>query len=209
MSEQEQNINFQGKSNLFKSDKFVQRVESKSYNNSHYGFYSYINAKNNTRNLTNYRIFTARNEKDSLNVIVRNEKEGFLISVPIIGNLNKFLQEIQKGIETLQANAKDKLSAWIIGGSTNIDNGKTMNAMNQIAEILSDRPDIDTSILCGINKNEHAFGIHGTPKEVDIILPGKPEDNLDDLFEYVELNNVDLKDSLPNAEILIEKKHSV
>ena len=120
---------------------------------------------------------------------------------PVLTKIEKIADDICRQIDELQKNAKEKLTAWIIGGSNyRQDNGKTIKAVNELGEVLCDRPDIDTSILAGPRfKTADGIGIQGNVGETTIVLTkGKntdiksPED-LEDFFDIVELNNVETK----------------
>lgn len=190
-------ISFQGKSNLFISENlynhFVQRsVKSKRVIKS-------SGATNISAGV--HKPFLATPDCDDILVIVRNEREGFMKKFPVLAQIEKITDDICYKIEQLQATTKEKLTAWIIGGNNyKQDNGKTIKTVNEIGEILCDRPDIDTSILAGPkNRNAISIGIQGNVGETNIILPNsknsaiKSTEDLEDLFDIVELNNVETK----------------
>lgn len=190
-------VSFQGKSNLFISkdlyNNFVQRSENSKR----------VLKANRTTSISVgvHKPFLATPDCDDLLVVVRNEREGFMKKFPVLAQIEKIADDLYTKIEELQANTTEKLTAWIIGGNNyKQDNGKTIKAVNEIGEILCDRPDIDTSILVGPKKNNTiSIGIQGNVGETNIILPNSKNsaitstEDLQDLFDIVELNNVETK----------------
>ena len=71
--------------------------------------------------------------------------------IPLNGKIQQTIDEIAGKVEELKSAAKGKLTAWIIGGESvkNPNGEKTVEAVNKVADIICDRPDIDTSILAG------------------------------------------------------------
>ncbi len=189
-------VSFQGKSNLFISGDIYNQFVQKSENTRRVITKAFAD-----NSLSINKPFLTMPEPDDLVVIVRNEREGFMKKFPVLAQIEKVADDICRKIEDLQKNTTEKLTAWIIGGSNyKHDNGKTIKAVNELGEVLCDRPDIDTSILAGPKfKTADGIGVQGNVGETNIVLTkGKnttvstPED-LEDFFDIVELNNVETK----------------
>ena len=190
------NVSFQGRSNLFISGEIYDQFVQKSQNTRR------VITKTRVDNtLSINKPFLTLPEPDDIIVIIRNERNGFMKKFPVLTKIEKIADDICRQIDELQKNAKEKLTAWIIGGSNyRQDNGKTIKAVNELGEVLCDRPDIDTSILAGPRfKTADGIGIQDNVGETTIVLTkGKntdiksPED-LEDFFDIVELNNVETK----------------
>ena len=190
------NVSFQGRSNLFISGEIYDQFVQKSQNTRR------VITKTRVDNtLSINKPFLTLPEPDDIIVIIRNRRNGFMKKFPVLTKIEKIADDICRQIDELQKNAKEKLTAWIIGGSNyRQDNGKTIKAVNELGEVLCDRPDIDTSILAGPRfKTADGIGIQGNVGETTIVLTkGKntdiksPED-LEDFFDIVELNNVETK----------------
>ena len=77
-----------------------------------------------------------------------------------------------------------------------------VEAVNKIADLICDRPDIDTSILAGSKSGEDKIVLHTAKDRLDItldkILNFNPknqknvEEDLEKYFDIVELNNTEL-----------------
>lgn len=192
------NISFQGRSTLVLNPKAYDKARELTS-----GAYRHLRMDNNCR-LINGKIYTSKADAQNLAVIVRNEKDGILKFVPTKGEIQQVLDEISKKVDTLKAASKGKLTAWIIGGEAikSPNGGKTVDAVNKIADIICDRPDIDTSILAGSLKGEEKIVLHTRTNLLEIILDkfvnGKtPKSKLDEkdlskYFDIVELNNTDV-----------------
>lgn len=192
------NISFQGRSTLVLNPKAYDKARELTS-----GAYRHLRMDNNCR-LINGKIYTSKADAQNLAVIVRNEKDGILKFVPTKGEIQQVLDEILKKVDTLKAASKGKLTAWIIGGEAikSPNGGKTVDAVNKIADIICDRPDIDTSILAGSLKGEEKIVLHTRTNLLEIILDkfvnGKmPKSKLDEkdlskYFDIVELNNTDV-----------------
>ncbi len=192
------NISFQGRSTLVLNPKAYDKARELTS-----GAYRHLRMDNNCR-LINGKIFTSKADAQNLAVIVRNEKDGILKFVPTKGEIQQVLDEISKKVDTLKAASKGKLTAWIIGGEAikSPNGGKTVDAVNKIADIICDRPDIDTSILAGSLKGEEKIVLHTRTNLLEIILDKfvngeTPKSKLDEkdlskYFDIVELNNTDV-----------------
>lgn len=192
------NISFQGRSTLVLNPKAYDKARELTS-----GAYRHLRMGNNCR-LINGKIFTSKADAQNLAVIVRNEKDGILKFVPTKGEIQQVLDDISKKVDTLKAASKGKLTAWIIGGEAikSPNGGKTVDAVNKIADIICDRPDIDTSILAGSLKGEEKIVLHTRTNLLEIILDKfvngeMPKSKLDEkdlskYFDIVELNNTDV-----------------
>ena len=192
------NISFQGRSSLIFNPKAYDKAIVITT-----GAYRHLGV-NNKRKLTNGKVLTAEADAQNLAVIVRNERDGITKHIPLNGRIEQTIDEIARKVEELKAAAKGKLTAWIIGGeSVKSPNGeKTVEAVNKVADIICDKPDIDTSILAGSLKGDDKIVIHTKNNFLEIILDKdlklnsknqKPEAaDLEKYFDIVELNNTDL-----------------
>ncbi len=190
------NISFQGRTNLIFDTRAYDHAKEVTS-----GTYRHLKA-NNKCNLTNGKIYTSKADAKHLAVIVRSEKDGMIKLVPVNGKIQIFIDEIAKKVDELKKLSKNKLTAWIIGGE-NIDspNGeKTIEAVNKVADVICDRPDIDTSILAGSRTGEDKIVLHTKNNNLEIILDKdiNPQnqkafvDDIEEYFDIVELNNTDL-----------------
>lgn len=192
-----QNISFQGRTNLILSENlynsFLQKSEASRRTRS-------LSKPLDECKLLPHKPFAVHDCNDLI-VIIRNERDGFMKKFPVTTKIEKIAEDICRKIDELQASSKEKLTAWIFGGTSyKKDNGKTIEAVNEIGELLCDRPDIDTSILAGPRFNTaNPIGINGKIGETEIIIPkGKnikieQTDELENFFDIVELNNVNAK----------------
>ena len=184
------NVSFQGRTNVILSpDAFdkVSHVTNATYRHLTSG---------NKCSLTNGKIFTTSVEADNLLVLVRNENTGFLKHVPINEKIQRFIDDIALRVEDLKSTANEKLTAWIIGGNDyTMDNGKTISAVNKFAEVLCDKPDIDTSILAGMEKAREDIVIHTRKGITELTFAKKPDADLENHFNIVELNNIEYMQS--------------
>lgn len=180
------NVSFQGRTNiLFSPDAYdkVSRVTNATYRHLTPG---------NKCNLTNGKVYTSSVDVENLMVIVRNEETGFLKHVPVADKVQKFIDDIALRIEDLKSNAKEKLTAWIIGGNDYAyDNGKTILTVNKLAEVVCDKPDIDASILSGMQKAREDIVIHTRKGITELTFAKKPSTDLENHFNIVELNNIE------------------
>ena len=192
------NISFQGHTYLFLNPKAYDKARATTSNTYRHLY------NNNKCKLTNGKVYTSVADAQNLAVIVRNDKDGIIKHVPINGRIEEIIDEIAQKIDDLKAMSKGKLTAWIIGGENiGSPNGdKTIKAVNKIADLICDRPDIDTSILAGSKSGEDKIVLHTTKDRLDItldkILNDTPktkqaaEEDLEKYFDIVELNNTEL-----------------
>ncbi|MFQ8626391.1 MAG: hypothetical protein ACLSA2_07995 [Candidatus Gastranaerophilaceae bacterium] len=94
--------------------------------------------------------------------------------------IQRFIDDIALRVEDLKSTANEKLTAWIIGGNDyTMDNGKTISAVNKFAEVLCDKPDIDTSILAGMEKAREDIVIHMRKGITELTFAKKPDADLE------------------------------
>lgn len=176
------NISFQGRTNITFNDKIYDKVMSKQTRSS----FTNLNLSlgKNTK-LHNARTITYDpNDAVTPAVLLINEKGGVFFH-----NAQDKIMKILEQIEVLKSDAKEKLTAWIIGG---YNNDKTAKSVNTLAEVLCDRPDIDTSILAGQKSAVPNLTFHATTEKLDMTIglhPNAVEQDLDDFFSIIELNN--------------------
>lgn len=192
------NISFQGHSSLILNPKAYDKARIATSN-----AYRHLTSANNCK-LTNGKVFTSKADAQNLAVIIRNEKDGIIKHVPVNGRIQKVIDEISQKVDELKAMSKGKLTAWIIGGENieSANGGKTIEAVNKIADVICDRPDIDTSILAGSKTGEDRIVLHTLNNQLEITLDKfvklNPEtkkpvmSDLEKYFDIVELNNTDL-----------------
>lgn len=188
------NISFQGHTYLtFNSDKYDKaRIITANT-------YRHLTNKNKCK-LTNGKIYTSVADAQNLAVIIRNDKDGIIKHVPINGKAQKIIEEIAQKVEELKSMSKEKLTAWIIGGENfeSSSGENTIKTVNKIADLICDRPDIDTSILVGSKTGEEKIVLHPTKNRLDITLDktiskeNKTPKSLEQYYDIVELNNTDL-----------------
>ena len=193
------NISFQGHTYLnFKQNTYDDIISksTKKFRNLSYS---------NKSKLTNGKLYTTKADAENIAVIVRNEKEGYIKYVPVNGKIQQVIDDIAQKIDELKAMSKNNLTAWIIGGETYTKpNGEnTIKTVNEIADIVCDRPDIDASILAGSKKGEDRIVIHTLNNQLNLTLDKPIERNntqnknelkqeLEKYFDIVELNNTDI-----------------
>ncbi len=173
------NISFQGKTNVIFNDSLYEQV----INRQTRGGVTNLNLSISK----NYKIHNARrtaynpNESTEPAVLILNEKGGVFFH-----DAESKISEIFEYIQKLQTTAKDKLTAWIIGGQ---GGEQTTRKVNTIAEVLCDRPDIDTSIIAGQKSIAPNLTIYPTTEKLDITIGLPKKDDLENYFDIVELNN--------------------
>ena len=183
-----QNISFQGRSNLvFSNSRFndlAQRVTTERRKCSFA-----------TNQFLTKRTFGVDMETMPVIVFVRGDNEGVIQRYAPSRKIDELLYELEEKVNQLKASTQEKLTAWIIGGKPN--DAKTTITTNRIAEVICDRPDIDTSILVGdrINTTERIY-IRGNSQGTEIIFPElkgiKSADDVEDIFDITEFNNTQI-----------------
>ncbi len=188
-------ISFQGLTNFSISPTAYRKVANitrEKYTNLHIG--------TNCR-LTKNKVCTIETDPKNLTLIVRNKKDGFYKYIPLIDNLDYVIADITKGIEQLKKTAADEpLTAWLVGG-TKLDGrqgNKVADTFNKIADVVCDRPDMDTSILIGSHTGEEMFTLHLKPEQLNLSLDktvnqgNSVQSELENIFDIVDLNNTHL-----------------
>ena len=191
------NISFNGRTTLILNPKAYD--EARTITSS---TYRHLKSRNHC-NLSNGKIYTSKADAQNLAVIIRNEKDGVIKHIPVNGKIQVFVDEISQKIEELKKMSRGKLTAWIIGGENikSQNGGKTIETVNKLADVICDRPDIDTSILAGSINGEDKIVVHTKNNKLELILdkeilPGAQKDatssDLEKYFDIVELNNTEL-----------------
>lgn len=180
------NISFQGRTNLIFDNKIYDRAIAKLYNHRT----TYLNH----RPTDNCRIFRGKysaldvNETQDVGVLLLgNKKDGIFFH-----NASEKILDILENIKKMQKNATENLTAWIIGGK---NNSQTTQEVNKLAEILCDRPDIDTSIIAGKKQRlvpNITFYPAASKFDMSFSMPisrTQISKDLENYYEIVELNN--------------------
>ena len=183
-----QNISFQGRSNLvFSNARFNDLAQKVTTERRKCSFA--------TNQFLTKRTFGVDMETMPVIVFVRGDSEGVIQRYTGARKTSELLMELEEKIERLKQNAQEKMTAWIIGGKPN--DTKTTVTINEIADIICDRPDIDTSILVGdkINATGRIF-IRGNSQGTEIIFPElkgiKSPEDVEDVFDITEFNNTQI-----------------
>jgi hypothetical protein len=128
-------------------------------------------------------------------VLLRGDSEGIIQRYSSGRKTHELLYELEEKVNQLKATTQEKLTAWIIGGKPN--DAKTTITTNKIADVICDRPDIDTSILVGdkINTTGRIY-IRGNSQGTEIIFPElkgiKSPEDVEDVFDITEFNNTQI-----------------
>ena len=194
------NVSFQGHSTLILSPKKYDVANEIAIRAG-----QHLSEKNKCK-LSNGKIYTSEADAGKLAVLVRNEKNGVLKHISINGtNIDEFLCDITKSIDKLKQKARGKLTAWIIGGDAidSANGNKTIETLNKVADVICDRPDMDTSILVGSKSGDDRMFLHTFNGELEVGLDKNPkplhnmkapiEEKMEKYFDIVELNNTDVK----------------
>ncbi len=189
------NISFQGRTELCLSPTAYKKVERTVRSTSRFL------DQNSDCKISNSKVCALTTIPDYLTVIMKNENDGFLRFVPLLENPEEVLLDISKRINKLKKTAKrDNLTAWILGG-TRIEGkqgNKIVHTLNQVADLICDRPDIETSILIGSNTGEETYIIRSGVNQLKLALERKMNPHnkvlqeLENNFDIVELNNTEL-----------------
>ena len=185
-------ISFQGQSQLLFSPKIYNTCLEKTE-----GAYKHISHEV-TRQVPRFSLYTAETSSDNLILYMGNEKNGLLTTVSTVDTNPEFLENIEHQATNMLKKAKEKLTVWIIGGDKiKSENGSNMvRTVNEIADILCDKPNIDASILAGGNDkvNKAAFKLSNGKLNVvignDVKAENICEEELSKHFDIVELSNV-------------------
>lgn len=181
-----QNVSFQGRSNLLISQKTLDGLSDVCSQR-------HRNVVSENTGLVNGTPLALGLDNNEIIVLLKNERNGFISKFLSTTNLDEFLLKLQDNVNLLNRTAAGKLTAWILGGKPN--DAKTIGVVNEIAGVICDRPDIDASILVGqLDGKASKVVIHGTTKHLDVVLPNaggaKSVDEMENMFDIVELNNV-------------------
>lgn len=186
-------INFCGKTNIILDETFYSEYMKRMRKlNMH------LNLPEGSRNLLPGRAYSTNISNDSFVVMVRNQSNGFVKKVPVIGSIKNLIDDIALKTAELADKSKVKLTALIIGGKPlNSDNGNTTKTLNMLADLLCENEKIDTTILAGLKKNKidtlKTIGIRCTKKDTKLIFPSKQDPNfLENNFDYIELTDVEI-----------------
>ena len=187
------NISFQGKTNLILSPQKYDMARAKTLITKHHI------TKGHHNQITKSTHFTTETDSKNFAVIINSSENGICTKFNT-DNIEKRLREMVDIVDNFLREPKEKLTAWIVGGEK-LDgpNGDaTVKMVNQIAEVLCDRPDIDTSILAGSKKGFDQISFYRNKSMFQLTLdkkinPEKPlQSELEKYFDIVELNNVEL-----------------
>ncbi len=191
------NISFQGKSFICADPKRFKEVVSNPEIQRRV-----VNAEKQIK-INNWKTYLAEVEPDSFTIVLKSDKDGRIEHVPTSNPSEEILSNLCDRIDDLAKKAKGKITAWIIGGdSIEAANGtKTIDTLDKVADVVCDKPNIDASILVGNKNGLENFTIHSKNDELEIGLGNSlkldknstPEENLEQLFDIVELNNTELK----------------
>lgn len=192
------NISFQGRTLLYaNSQKFKEIVNSPEVQRRT------IKSTAKTNIINKWKAYQLQLSPENLLVVLNSEKGGCVTHVPTNNRNEEILSELCDKIDEFTKKAKSKITAWIIGGDTvNGANGtKTIQTLDDIADIVCDKPNIDASILVGAKKGQENCTLYTRNNEIEITLdkPIKldknvsPEENLEQIFDITELNNTELK----------------
>jgi len=179
------NISFQGRTNISFNDKTYEEIIAKL---PRANFTNLNLSLGKTTKIHNAKtIIYDPNEAATPAVLLINEKDGIFFH-----NAQDKIRKILEKIEILKSNAKDKLTAWIIGG---YNNNTTYKSVDTLAEVLCDRPDIDTSILAAQKSACPNLTFYHTTKKLDMTIgmhPNTVGQDLEDIFNIIELNNTNI-----------------
>lgn len=183
------NISFQGKTNLVLSDAYYLKKAA-------HAKMAYRSDVSDAVKFIRHNSYGIDTNGEEIVVLVNNDKSGIIRRFKPRANLHEMLLSLEDKIDALKKISNKKLTAWIIGGKAN-DN-KTINAVNDVADLLCDRADTDASILAGIkNNNADRLVLCAKIGDTDVVFPKldgvKKIEDLENAFDIVELNNVETK----------------
>lgn len=185
-------ISFQGQSQLLFSPKIYNMCCEKTER-----VYKHISHET-TRQVPRFSIYTAETSSDNLILYMGNEKNGLLTTISTKDTNSELLENLEIQARNLLKKAKENLTVWIIGGEPiKSKNGSNMiRTVNEIADVLCDKPNIDASILSGGKDkvNKVAFKLAGGKLNVvvgnNVKADSICEEELAKHYDIVELNNV-------------------
>lgn len=179
------NVSFQGKTQLIFNNSIYDKATTRCISGA---FTNLDKCTGDTCKLYNTRWIACNpNEMASTGVMLFNEKGGMFFR-----NAQNKLDDIMECIDKLKTSAKNKLTAWIIGGPRG---ESTERSVGSLAEILCDRPDIDTSIIAGQKSISPNITFHplANKLEMSLAMSAKSESEVENAltkyYDIVELNN--------------------
>lgn len=182
------NVSFQGKTQVIFNNLIYEKATTR---HSVGAFTDLDKCMSDTCKLRNTRWIACNpNELAGTGVVLFNEKGGMFFR-----NAQNKMNEILECIDKFKTNAKNKLTAWIIGGQRGESTERTVT---NLAEILCDRPDIDTSIIAGQKSISPNITFHpiSDKLELNIGMSAKNQDELENAltkyYDIVELNNTSI-----------------
>lgn len=189
------NISFGGKTDFIVSPNAYKKVANSTRiacTNLHIGHDCKLNK---------HKLCTIKTDPENITVIMKSKHDGFFKYVPIGETAQKVINDISAKMEKLQNSDKgESLTAWILGG-TKIEGkhgSKVIQTLNKIADLICDKPNIDTSILVGSKTGEEMFVVRANVNKFRVALDKKinPKNSIDTelekIFDIVELNNAKL-----------------
>ena len=190
-------ISFQGKSQLFFDPNMYKKLQNKTSTT-----YRHVSDEI-PREIQNFTTFSTTTPNSDVVLYMGNEKSGIIRNIPLFDtNLdpleNITLRNLTHQADELIKTAKDKLTVWIIGGDKiKGENGKkTVKTVNDIAETLCDREDVDGNILSGAKDKVYNVVFRQAGGKLDVVIgnnikPANIEtEELAKHFDIVELSNV-------------------
>ncbi len=155
-------------------------------------------SKKSQRYFINGQRFTIGTYPDSITLIMKSGKKGYIRHIPIGKACERCIGDIENNIESLKKGAKDRLTVWLLGGNSFMNNmeSKTIETVNRLAGVICDRPDIDTSILAGSKNAQEKFTLRGFIDKLELTFDKKInkdrplEEELANYFDIVEFHNV-------------------
>lgn len=192
------NISFQGKTTLYANPQKFNEIVKKEWVQ-----HRTIRSTSATNVINKWKAYQLELSPDKLLVVLDSENGGCVTHVPIKKHDEEILSNLCDKLDEFSKKAKSKLTAWIIGGDSieKPSGTKTIETLDDIADIVCDKPNIDTSILVGAKKGQENCTIYTRNNDMEIVLdkpitPDKnvtAEENLEQLFDITELNNTELK----------------
>ena len=192
------NISFQGKSIIYPNPQRFKEI----VNNTEVQRRT-IKSTAKTNVINKWKAYQVELSPENLVVVLNSEKGGCVTHIPTNNRNENILSELCDKIDEFTKKAKNNITAWIIGGdSVNGANGtKTIETLDDIADIVCDKPNIDASILVGAKKGQENCALYTRNNEIELTFDkpikldknASPEENLEQIFDITELNNTELK----------------
>ena len=189
-------ISFQGPTNFSISPTAYNKVQDttrKAYTNL---------KKQHNRSLSGHVTCTLDTDPDFLTVIVNNDnRKGLFRYIPLKPDIQDHIDDLSNQVKNLQKTSKgNTLTAWILGGmKLEGEKGDMVSrVLKQIADLICDKPNIDTSILVGSSSGEEKYILKTGFPDLRLALDKKInpknslESELNEIFDIVELNNTEV-----------------